>query len=46
MAMPEKRRKKKPYVPPKITDFGNIEFVTKGHTSGVEDGDFSGSGFD
>jgi hypothetical protein len=40
--MPEKRRKKRPYFPPKITDFGKIEEITKGNFSGIEDAEFSG----
>jgi hypothetical protein len=45
LAMPKKRKKKKPYCPPKITDFGTIESITKGNLSGTQDGDFSGSGW-
>jgi hypothetical protein len=45
--MPEKRRKKKPYFSPKITDFGNIEAITKGNLAGLADADFNGgSSFD
>jgi hypothetical protein len=46
--MPEKRRKKRPYFPPKITDFGNIETITKGQLAGIEDADFNSgsSGFE